>query len=78
MTNLEKYEAAFLEALCVPGEQLAGLKRQSAFEWDSVGHMQLVTTLEEAFHIVFDTDDIFLFDSYQQGKEILKRYGIEI
>ena len=41
MTNLEKYNNAFMKTLEVSEEQLAGLKYQSIEAWDSVGHMRV-------------------------------------
>lgn len=78
MTNLEKYNQAFVEALEISEEQLPGLEYQGIEQWDSVGHMGLVATLEDAFDIMMDTDDIIDFSSYEKGKEILtKNYQIE-
>ena len=71
MTNLEKYNAVFCENLNVTDTQLADLKYQSVPEWDSVGHMSLVAAIEDAF-------DIMDLSSYEKGKEILKKYEVEI
>lgn len=77
MTNLEKYNQAFVEALEISEGQLPGLEYQGIEQWDSVGHMGLVATLEDAFDIMMDTDDIIDFSSYEKGKEILtKNYEI--
>ena len=78
MTNLEKYNQAFVEALEISEDLLPGLEYQGIEQWDSVGHMGLVATLEDAFDIMMDTDDIIDFSSYEKGKEILtKNYQIE-
>lgn len=71
MTNLEKYNNAFMEALEISEEQLAGLEYQGIAEWDSVGHMGLIAAIEDAFDIMMDTDDIIDLSSYEKGKEIL-------
>lgn len=77
MTNLEKYNKAFIETLGATEDQLSGLKYQEIAAWDSVGHMSLFVTLEDAFDIMMDTDDIIDFNSYEKGKEILAaNYGI--
>lgn len=78
MTNLEKYNAAFFETLNVKEVQLANLKYQDIPEWDSVGHMSLVAAIEDAFDIMMETDDIIDLSSYEKGKEILKKYDVEI
>jgi acyl carrier protein len=71
MTNLEKYNKVFCESLEISEEKLAGLKYQDVETWDSVGHMNLMAELEEAFDIMMETDDIVDFSSYEKGKEIL-------
>ena len=47
-------------------------------EWDSVGHMGLMAEIEEAFDIQLEMDDVIDFGSYDKGKEILKKYNVEI
>lgn len=78
MTNLETYNEKFMETFNVTEEKLPGLEYQSVAGWDSVGHMQLIAELEDAFDIMFDTDDIIDFSSYEKGKELLKKYEVEI
>lgn len=77
MTNLEKYNNVFCENLQITKDKLAGLEYQSVELWDSVGHMTLVASLEDAFDIMLDTDDIIDLSSYEKGMEILKKYDIE-
>ena len=80
MTNIEKYNNAFIECFEISEDQLAELKYQDIPAWDSVGHMSLIAALEDAFDIMFDTDDIIDFSSYEKGKEILAKddYGVEL
>jgi len=78
MSNLEKYNKAFIETLDVSEDQLPSLEYQSVTAWDSVGHMALMAVLEESFDIMMDTDDIIDFSSYKKGKEILGKYNVEI
>lgn len=78
MTNLEKYDKIFMEMLNVEQEKLAGLKYQDIQEWDSVGHISLIGELEEVFGIEIETDDLIDFSSYEHGKEIMAKYGVEI
>ncbi|MDN3679463.1 acyl carrier protein [Vibrio tapetis subsp. quintayensis] len=78
MSNLAKYNTVFIEALEVTEEQLAELKYLDVEAWDSVGHMGLIAELEEVFEIELDTDDIIDFSSYQVGKDILKKYSVEL
>ena len=78
MTNRAKYNKAFMDSLDVEEEQLAGLSYQDVPAWDSVGHMGLISELEDAFDIQFATDDIVDFNSYEKGIELLKKYNIVI
>ena len=78
MTNLEIYNNAFKEAFGIEEAELAGLEYQAIPAWDSVGHMNLVAALEDAFDIMMDTDDIIDFSSYEKGKELLAKYDTVI
>lgn len=78
MTNLEKYTKAFRETFEVDEVGLENLEYQGNINWDSVGHMTLIAVLEEEFDIMMDTDDIIDFSSFKKGKEILKKYDVEI
>ena len=78
MNNLEKYNEAFKSTLNLTDDKLPGLEYQGVKEWDSIGHMSLMSELEDTFEIELETDDIIDFSGYDKGKEILKKYGIEI
>lgn len=79
MSNLEKYVAAFVEGLGVEARVVnSTLEYQSIDAWDSVGHMGLIAELEDTFDIEMETDDIVDFSSFDAGKDILKKYGVEI
>ena len=79
MTNIEKYNKAFITALEVSEDELEGLTYQGVSSWDSVGHMTLISELENAFDIMFDTEDVIDLSSYEKGKEILgkEEYGVK-
>ena len=46
-------------------------------EWDSIGHMTLMSGLEEGFSITMETDDIVDFSSFKKGMDILKKYKVD-
>lgn len=79
MNNLEKYNNIFIVTFEVTKEQLLGLKYRDIQAWDSVGHMALITAIEDTFGITMETDDIIDFNSYEKGKEILNKleYGVK-
>ena len=78
MENLKKYKSVFVEAFQIKESQLLGLKYQDVEEWDSVGHMGLMSDLEEVFDIEMDIDDIIDFSSFEKGIEILNKYKVDI
>lgn len=78
MENMEKYVQVFTEVFGVEAQNAAGMRYQDSDGWDSIGHMNLISQIEDAFDIMFDTDDILAFDSFERGKEILKKYDVEI
>lgn len=79
MSNLDLYNEAFKEALKIGDNLLGdGLVYEGVDEWDSLGHMSLVTNLEDAFDIMLETEDIVELNSYRKGFEILSKYDIEI
>lgn len=78
MSNSEKYLKVFTETFGIDPETAKGLEYQGIGEWDSVGHMGLITAIEDEFDIMMDTDDIIDLSSFEKGKEILaSNYGIE-
>jgi acyl carrier protein len=72
----DKYKNAFLESFKNEQLELEILEYQSITEWDSIGHLNLISNLELAFGISMEMDDIIEFSSFNKGKEILKKYGI--
>ena len=79
MTNNDKYNSAFIENFSVDGAVLADdLEYNSIPEWDSIGHMSLIASIEETFDITMEIDDIVEFSSYGKGKEIMSKYGVTI
>jgi acyl carrier protein len=78
MENNLIYNTAFMQSFGIDESQLINLKYQDIDEWDSVGHMGLITSIEEAFNIEMDIDDIIDFSSYTKGKEILVKYNISL
>lgn len=78
MTNLEKYDRLFLDAFKVKPEELPTLRYRGLPLWDSLGHMDLMSAMEEAFGINISTIDVLDFSTYDRGKEILAKYGVEI
>ena len=79
MENKKKYKRKFsLNHFQLKKMILRKLKYNEIPEWDSIGHMTLMSGLEEGFSISIETDDIVDFSSYKKGVEILKKYKINV
>ena len=79
MNNTEKYKQTFIDSLSISKDKFTDkLEYNQLPEWDSIGHMTLISGLEETFNITIDTDDIIDFSSYTKGKKILKKYGVDL
>ena len=79
MNDKAIYKEIFKKSLNISDDKLSdGLKYNEIEEWDSIGHMSLMSALEEEYKISFETDDIIDFSSFKKGIEILKKYKIEI
>ena len=77
MENKQKYQNVFIESLSIDSSNFSeDLKYNEIPEWDSIGHMTLISELEEGFNISMETDDIVDFSSFKKGIEILKKYSI--
>ena len=78
MNNKQKYDQAFLSCFSINKDSVGDdLKYNSISEWDSVGHMSLISELEEVFDIMMEMDDIIDFSSYRKGFELVSKYGVQ-
>ena len=72
MSNLEKYKNTFIKSLDIKESDFKeSIQYNDVPEWDSIGHMTLMSELEEEFKITLETDDIIDFSSYKKGIELL-------
>ena len=78
MNNENKYNLCFTKTFGINEKKLPKLKYQDINEWDSVGHMNLMTIIEKKFNIQMEIDDIIAFSSYKKGKTLLKKYKIKL
>jgi acyl carrier protein len=77
MGSLETYENAFKKLFELEDSSLDELVYQGIPEWDSISHMELMTILEKEFSIEMEIDDIIDFSSFELGKSILAKYGVQ-
>ena len=77
MSNKQKYKDIFIKSLAMDSKKFCeNIKYNEIAEWDSIGHMTLMSGLEEGFSITMETDDIVDFSSFKKGIEILKKYSV--
>ncbi len=77
MTNLEKYNRAFMLNFRLKEEDLPGLEYMGIIQWDSVGHMDLIADIEAAYGIQMDMKDVLDLSTYEKGFKILsENYGV--
>ena len=78
MSSKEKYRDIFIQSLSIDEKKFnEKIKYNEIPEWDSIGHMTLMSSLEEKFIISMDTDDIVDFSSFKKGIEILEKYRVK-
>lgn len=77
MNNIEsKVEKSFIEGLGLDSSvNVRTIKYRDIPQWDSVGHMQLVSQLETDFDIMLETKDVVDLSSFDKAVEIVKKYG---
>ncbi len=79
MTNIEKYNAAFVEVFGVTEEVLNdSFSKENVEGWDSVHQLNIISILEASFDVMFEPEEIMELTSYGKGIEILNRYGIDL
>ncbi len=77
MSNIEKYNNVFKDVFRVDENELnENYNFKDVDSWDSLIHLTLISELEAAFDVMFETEDILHFGGYLNGIEILKSYGI--
>ncbi len=77
MKNKDKYIKIFIKSFSIDEKKFnEKIKYNDIPEWDSIGHMTLMSDLEEGFNISIDTDDIIDFSSFKKGIQILKKYKV--
>ena len=78
MKNIEKYRNAFMDALELEENEVSEeLALGETSEWDSLGHMILISTIEDVFDVSIESEEMTEFDSYRSGMELLNRLGVD-
>lgn len=79
MTNLEKLNKIFCEVFSVEVAALNdSFNKDNVDGWDSVRQLSLTSSVEDEFDLMLDAEDILEFTSYDNAKNILAKYDIEL
>lgn len=74
MSNEEKLKDAFVKTFNVNPDVIKDdLKYRDIPQWDSLAHMKLVAALEDAFDVMFETEQVLDMSSYAKAREILSQ-----
>ena len=75
--NTDKLRDAFTKSLELdPSVDVTELKYREIPEWDSIGHMALVASIEDAFDVMLTTDQVIALSSFQAAVDILKDHSV--
>ena len=76
--NETRLKNAFEKALRITVEEINdALEFNSIRTWDSIGHMELIVSIEQEFDIMIDADDIMDMTSFAKAKKIVSKYGVD-
>lgn len=79
MNASQQYDQIFMETFGVAADQLEGLAYKGTPQWDSVGQLTLISSLESTFGIMLSPEDLIDLDSYATGRELLRsHYGLDL
>lgn len=79
MTNLEKFNQIFCEVFSADESALGSdFNKDNVEGWDSVHQLSLTSSVEDEFDIMLDAEDILEFTSYDNAKQVLAKYDIEL
>ena len=72
-TNLEKLQTAFFKGFNLSSiDQIPALKLKESPNWDSVGHITLISEIEDAFDLDLEADDMFEIDTFDSAIKVLE------
>lgn len=72
MTNLEKLNQIFCEVYSVEESALnEDFVNTNVETWDSIHQLSMVASIEEAFDLMMDAEDILEMTSYENVKQLL-------
>jgi len=79
MNNKERYNQVIREVFEMDADAAINeaMTRADNEKWTSLLHLTFVTSIEDEFDIMLDTEDILALQSYAAGLEIVNKYNPE-
>ena len=78
MSIKRKYIEIFIKSLSINKKDFReDLNFGEISKWDSIGHMTLISNLEDTFNISIKAEDVIEFNSFKKGLKILKKYNVK-
>lgn len=78
MALIDRVAALFVKVFSIEPERFSlDLVPEDVLRWDSLGHMELVTNLEETFNVQFEVDEISEMTSGLKVVELLQAKGVQ-
>jgi acyl carrier protein len=77
MTTVNRLATVFEKAFGFDPQQFSvQLAPEEVPNWDSIGHMNLVASLEQEFNLQFEVDEIMEMSSAQKILDIMRARGV--
>ena len=77
--KLEQYQQIFIKVFNVEADKLGkDFTSCNVENWNSVTQLALATAFGDSFDVMLDAEDIFKLTSYDNGIEVLRKYGVDI
>ena len=70
-----KIKQIFCDVLGVPESEITDDTAYNSCEsWDSLKHLQIISELEDEFHIDLEMDDVIGMDNFKKAIDIIDKY----
>ena len=77
MALIDRVATLFVKVFSIEPERFSlDIVPEDVLRWDSLGHMELVTNLEETFDVQFEVDEITEMSSGRKVVELLRAKGV--
>lgn len=78
MALTDRLRTVFVETLELPADtDVENLKYRDIEQWDSLGHMTLVTAIEDEFGVQLETEQVIDLSSFKVALDMLRGLGVD-